>query len=125
MGLIADIRAIKEVKRIKNGGSASISVSSITNMIINLPDASRTLSKDDYDEVYAIYKKMRKCKTPIDMDINGYYKTAISILREFDKIAPCESYLGMEPFEAKLLMHEIRSLAPLCHSQKDLSLNDI
>lgn len=51
---------------------------------------------------------MRKCKTSIDMDINGYYETAINILREFDKIVPCESYLGMEPFEANLLMCEIR-----------------
>ena len=48
MGLIADIRAMKEVQRIKNGGNASISVSSITNMIINLSGASHTLSKDDY-----------------------------------------------------------------------------
>ena len=48
MGLIADIRAMKEVQRIKNGSNTSISVSSITNMIINLSDASHTLSKDDY-----------------------------------------------------------------------------
>ena len=48
MGLIADIRAMKEVQRIKNGGNASISVSSITNMIINLSGASHALSKDDY-----------------------------------------------------------------------------
>ncbi len=108
MGLISDISAIKKVEQIKNGGRASISVSSITNMIINLPDANRTLSKDDFDKVYALYKKMRKCKTSIDMDINGYYETAINILREFDKIVPCESYLGMEPFEANLLMCEIR-----------------
>ena len=118
MGLIADIRAIKKIQRIKNGGSASISVSSITNIIINLPDANRTLTKDEYEKVYAIYEKMRKCKTPIDMDINGYYKTAISILLEFDKIAPCESYLGMEPFEANLLMREVRSIAPLCNPKE-------
>ena len=49
-------------------------------MIINLSGASHTLSKDDYAKVYDIYQKMRKCKTPIDMDINGYYETAISIL---------------------------------------------
>lgn len=48
MGLIADIRAMKEVQRIKHGGNASISVSSITNMIINLSGASHALSKDDY-----------------------------------------------------------------------------
>ena len=65
-------------------------------------------------KVYDIYQKMRKSKTPIDMDINGYYETAISILREFDKIVPCESYLGVESFEASLLMRKIRHNGPLC-----------
>ena len=59
MGLIADIRAMKEVQRIKNGSNASFSVSSITNMIINLSDASHTLSKDDYMVFFALYWQKR------------------------------------------------------------------
>ena len=108
MGLLADIKAMRDVQRIKCGGKASASISSICNMIINLPNANRNLSKDDYDKVIDIYLKMRKCTTKIDMDIEGYYKTTIDILREFDKVVPCEPYLGLEPFEASLLMNEIR-----------------
>lgn len=108
MGLIADIKAMSDVQRIKSGGRASLSISSITNMIINLPDASKALSKEEFDEVYSLYKKMRKCTTKLELDIDGYYKIAVDILREFDKVAPCESYLGLEPFEATLLMQEIR-----------------
>lgn len=108
MGLLADIKAMRDVQRIKCGGKASISISSISNMIINLPDANRNLSKDDYDKVIDIYSKMRKCTTKIDMDIKGYYKITIDILCEFDKVVPCEPYLGLEPFEASLLMNEIR-----------------
>ena len=37
-----------------------------------------------------------------------YYKITIDILCEFDKVVPCEPYLGLEPFEASLLMNEIR-----------------
>lgn len=109
MGLIADIKAMKDVQRIKWGGTAAISISSIANMIINLPDASKTLSKEKFNEVYSLHKKMRKCTTKIEMDIEGYYTTAVKILREFDEIAPCEAYLGLEPFEAELLMSEIRN----------------
>lgn len=108
MGLFADLKAMRDVQRIKSGGKASLSVSSISNMIINLTDANRNLPKDDYNKVFDIYLKMRKCTTKIDMDINGYYKVAIDILHEFDKVVPCEPYLGLEPFEASLLMNEIR-----------------
>ena len=108
MGLFADLKAMRDVQRIKSGGKASLSVSSISNMIINLPNANRNLSKDDYDKVIDIYSKMRKCTTKIDMDIEGYYKITIDILCEFDKVVPCEPYLGLEPFEASLLMNEIR-----------------
>lgn len=108
MGLFSDIKAMKDVQRIKSGGYAAISISSITNMIINLPDASKNLSKEEFNDVYFVYKQMKKCTTKIEMDIEGYYKTAVDILRVFDRVAPCESYLGLEPFEASLLMEEIR-----------------
>lgn len=108
MGLFSDIKALKDLQRIKNGGYAEMSISSITNLIINLADASKSLSKEEYNEVYSLYKKMRKCTAKFKIDIEGYYKTAVDILREFDKVVPCESYLGLEPFEASMLMGEIR-----------------
>ena len=120
MGLASDIKAMKDVQRIKSGGIASISVSSITNMIINLPDANRSLSKEDFEKVHTVYKTLRKCTTPIDMDISEYYRVAVDILREFDKVVPCESYLGMESFEAKLLMQEVRRTAPVVSSSSSL-----
>lgn len=108
MGLIADIKAMKSIQIIKSGGYANLSISSITNLIINLSDANKTIPKESFNEVYLLYTKMRKCTTKIEMDIEGYYKIAADILREFDKIYPCETYLGLEPFEASLLMEEIR-----------------
>ena len=110
MGLFADIKAMSDVQKIKLGGRAAISISSITTLIINLPDAQKNLSAQEYANVYSLYKKMRKCTTKLDMDLDGYYRIAADILREFDKISPCEPYLGLEPFEAALLMQEIRQL---------------
>jgi len=96
------------VQKIKNGGSAYFTISAITNLIINLPDAQKTLDRTVFDKVFELYKKFNKCTTKLELNYEGYLATAVDILREFDKIAPCESYLGMEPFEAILLMKEVR-----------------
>lgn len=110
MGIFANIKAIKNVQKIKSGGTASFTISSITNLIINLPDAKKSFDSDTFDQIYSLYCKMNKCTSKMELDYNGYITTAAEILKEFDKIAPCESYLGMEPFEAMMVMREVRSL---------------
>lgn len=108
MGIFANIKAMRDVQKIKHGGTAYFTISAITNLIINLPDAQKTLDRAAFDRVFELYKKFDKCKTKVVLNYDGYLATAVEILREFDKIAPCETYLGMEPFEAMLLMKEIR-----------------
>lgn len=110
MGIFANLKAMKDVQKIKNGGSAYFTVSAITNLIINLPDAQKTLDRTAFDKVFELYKKFNKCTTKLELNYEGYLATAVDILREFDKIAPCESYLGIEPVEAILLMKEVRKV---------------
>ncbi len=109
MGIFANLKAMKNVQKIKNGETAYFTISAITNLIINLPDAQKSLDRTAFGQVFELYKKFDKCKTKMELDFDGYLATAVDILREFDKIAPCESYLGMEPFEAALLMREVRA----------------
>ena len=109
MGFFSDLKAIKDVQIISEGGTAKLSMSQIVNLIINLPDANRNLSSDKYQEVLNIYNKFRKCNTKIQMDKEQYYATCRDIIKEFDKIAPYESYSGLNPFEASFLMKEIRN----------------
>lgn len=106
----SNINAMRNVQKIKHGGTAYFTISAITNLIINLPDAEKTLERAAFDRVFKLYKNFDKCKTKVELNYNGYLATAVEILREFDKIAPCETYLGMEPFEAMLLMKEIRKI---------------
>lgn len=110
MGLFANIKAMKDLQKIKNGGFAYFSVSAITNLTINLPDAQRVLDGNTFNRVYDLYKQMNRCTSKMKLDYNGYLATAKDILKEFDKIAPCERYLGMEPFEAAMLMQEVRRM---------------
>ena len=110
MGIFANIKAMKDVQKIKKGGKAFFSISAITNLIINLSDAQKLLDSATFDQVFELYKKMDKCTNKIELDYNGYIAIAADILKEFDKIAPCEYILGMEPFEATMVMKEVRNL---------------
>ena len=110
MGLFSDIKAIKEVQRIKNGGIAKLSIAQITGLITNMSDAQKNLSPQQFKNVYDLYKEFRKCNSKIDMDIETYNKTAVNIIKTFDKVAPYEKYSGGNEIEISLLlMNEIRS----------------
>ena len=113
MSLFDDAKAIKEIQKIKtNGDTANLSISQITNLLINLPDAKRNLASDQFNKVYALYKEMRKCKTKLTLDMQGYFDTAIKIIKRFDKIAPYEKYSGGNEIEFQMMMDDLRAEEP-------------
>ncbi len=109
-GALSDIQAIKDVQRIRSGGTAKLSISQVTNLLINLPDAERNLTGIEFSKVYALYKELRKCNTKLEMDLEGYYETAVKIIIKFDKLAPYEKYCGGNSSEYLFLMDEIRKI---------------
>lgn len=54
----------------------------------------------------------------------GYLAVAADILYEFDQIAPCEYILGVEPFEARMLMNEVRKTQQTI-SKKEQLINQL
>lgn len=108
MGFIADIKAMKDVARIKSGGTAKLSMSQITCLITNMPDAQKHLSGPEFESVYALYKEFRKCNTKMEMDQYGYVDTAVKIIKKFDAIAPYEKYSGGNELEFSFMMDDIR-----------------
>lgn len=108
MGLFADIKAVGAVQKIKNGATALLTISQITGLLINLPDAEKNLSKEEFNRIYALFKEMRKCNTKMQMNIDLYLDTAVKIIKEFDKIAPYEKYSGGNEIEFSFLMADIR-----------------
>jgi len=109
MGIFSDVKALSDVQKIKTGRTVMLSISQITNLIINLSDAKRNLQSDQFNLVYDLYKQMRKCKTKMAMDQDGYLDTAIKIIKEFDKIAPYEKYSGGNEIEFSFMMQDIRN----------------
>lgn len=110
MGFFSDLKAAVSVQKIKTGGTAKLSISQITCLIVNMSDAKRNLEATQFEEVYSLYCKLRKCKTKITLDINGYYDISAKIVVLFNKIAPYEKFSGMNEIEAKFLLTEIEQL---------------
>ena len=104
MGFISDLKAIADVQRIKNGGTARLSVSQITCLIVNMSDARMILTTDQFNEVYSLFKRLRKVKKKKRMDIVGYYDVASKVVARFNMIAPFSMYSGDDPRNAELLL---------------------
>ena len=99
MGLFSNAKAVKEVERIrKSGGTAKLSVSQIVNMVVNLPDASRNLSREQFKQVYALFSELNKDKNQMELTYDGYLKVASKIIGKFDEIAPFSQYCGDRSF---------------------------
>lgn len=108
MGLFSNMKALTLVQKIKSGSTESISLAQISNMIINLPDAQRNLTKEQFNAVYKLYKEFQKCNSKIPTDLNAYYAHCIRIIKKFDAIAPYEKYSGGNELEFSFFMDEIR-----------------
>ena len=96
MGLISGIQAITAVQKIKQGGTAKLSIAQIAELIINLPDAQKN------------YHEHQKCKTKLPHNYETYVATAIKIIKLFDAIAPYEKCSGGNELEFSYFMNEIR-----------------
>jgi hypothetical protein len=109
MGFIADVKAMKDVARIKSGDTAKLSISQIACLITNMPDAKKNLSSSEFESIYALYKELRKCNTKMEMDKYGYIDAAVKIIKKFDEIAPYEKYSGGNELEFSFMMDDVRT----------------
>lgn len=114
MGGVSGLSAIMTVQKMKKGGVGKLSISQITQIIVNLPDANQNLSQEQFDSVLRLYKHLRLCKSKALMDMDGYLDTATHIVRLFDSIAPYEKYSGNDESETVLMLEEMRKNIDAC-----------
>lgn len=75
-----------------------------------MSEAKKNLSEKQFNQVCALYKQLRRCKSKLTLDIDGYYDVASRIVFMFDKVAPNEKYNGMDEMEAILLIEVVRGM---------------
>lgn len=125
MGLFSGLKAMKKVEKIKAGGKELLSIADITNLIINLPDAKRNLSSNQFSAVHSLFQCLQKCRTNMELDLTGYYEEAAIIIGIFNQIAPYEKYSGMEQTEALFFMNGIKPLLDELKPRSEALLNSI
>lgn len=82
------MKAMLEVQRIKNGGTARLSYSQIVCLICNTQDAQKNLNHDEfeiYKTIFSVFRGRTMCET---VDINGYYTMCDIIIEQFEKYIP-------------------------------------
>ena len=110
MGIFDGMQALKAVQGLKAGKPARLSIAQITDLLVNLPDAQKNLSKEENDALWIYYQIAKKDKQKIDIpDINEYYRIAVQLIKYFDKVAPYEKYSGNYSPEFRLLVDAIRA----------------
>lgn len=125
MGLLSGLKAMKKLGRMKSGGKEFLSIADITNLIINLPNAKKNLSNDQFSAVYTLFRCLQKCRTNMELDLSGYYEESAIIIGIFNRIAPYEKYSGMEKTEALFFINEMKPLLDELKTQSDALLNGI
>lgn len=119
MSFVSDLFGMVNVQRIKNGGTARLSVCQITSLIVNMSEARQRLPDHNFNDVYALFKRLRKVKKKRRMDIYGYYDLSSKIILLYNNLAPFTLYSGNSPEDAAVLMKAIEE------EYADLSLSDI
>lgn len=120
MSMFSDFQAISELKKLKKGKMASLSMSQIVCLITNMSDARRNLPLEQYKDVYALFQKYRKCNTKLPITMDGYLDIAVRIIKSFDKIAPYEKYSGGNELEFSFMMQDIRNETNKKNIQEEL-----
>ena len=88
------LKAVRNVQIISHGGVAPLSKKQIVGLIINLPDANKNLTKDEFNKIYQLYQTFRKDTTKSVLDYQAYVQVCSEIIAEFEKIAPFKFYNG-------------------------------
>ncbi len=83
-----------KLMKIQLGGEAFISRSEIVDTLINLPDAKRNLTDDQFNKVKELYDDIFRDKTKSKMRLRDYELEKIIMRDNFNTLAPINLYDG-------------------------------
>jgi len=98
--MLSEVIAMLKIQKLKkayySGRETELLLSrkQIVYLIINLPEAHRNLSTDQFGQVYSLYKEFRRDKVKGKYSFQKYVQTGTEMLQKFEEIAPIELYNG-------------------------------
>lgn len=95
--------ALSSMEALQNGESAKLSIAQIASLNVNLPDAEKNLTKEEFNRVYELYRFYQKQRIMVEYTPVTYAIQAAKIVVSFDKVAPYVEYSGEpNPITAKI-----------------------
>ena len=85
---------VRKIDTIKNGGTAFFTISEISSGIVNLLDAQKNLSEQEYFYVLVVYKMFEKNNKTLQLDYHGFLGVCDEIIAHFDLVAPFYKFCG-------------------------------
>lgn len=101
---------LRDIEGIRSGGRARLSTAHITQVIVDMDEAKRSLSEGEFEEVGKLYADLCRCDDELDIGLGDYAKAAVQLIKLFDSLAPYEKYCGEGGRELLRLLPEIREL---------------
>ncbi len=109
MNIISGLIAAHKLQSLKNGNSVYLSKAEIINLTLNLPDARRNLSQEDFRQIFILFRLVERNKTKMLIkNIDQYDQIAADLISCFDEIAPFEKYAGPESIDSYVLISKVR-----------------
>lgn len=101
--VFSSISALSALKSLRNGKTAKLSIAQIAALNVNLPDAKRVLTAEEFARVYALYALYQKERSKMKLTPEEYAFQAAKIVVSFDKVAPFTKYSGEQnPIDAEI-----------------------
>ena len=96
MGIFGIFAYIHKVKKIFDNESATadFTLSEIVSAIVNLLDAKKELTKEEYNYVLYVYDAFNKIKDKKTLNKNGFIRLCDNIMAHFDLVAPYYKFCG-------------------------------
>lgn len=92
--MLQTIKAIKDIQRIRKGGTAFLSRSQIVNINFNIAKAKENLSTEQFYDFQQLFNHYKSDNQKEEMNLTKYMMVCQELIDNFEKIAPYDTLLG-------------------------------
>lgn len=107
----AAMQSVRVQEKLRNGGTARLSLAQMVNSLVKLADARKNLTEERYHDVCHLFSAYQERKEKVTYDWKRYEMVAMSIIKKFDALAPYETYCGRNEVVWHAVMEHVRKEA--------------
>lgn len=123
MGILSALGTTKAVERLKSGKSKTevMSLADIALITFNMTDAQKNLPKDQFEDVYALFRNTQNSKEKRSYTLDEYLDVWTWLTFLFDSVAPFELYCGDSAIASSVIRQK---QDPSYYKMRDMVIED-